>query len=280
MSSQAKPGTARAQRALWPVSSLVPPAIVRGESLSEAPKGLYVPPDALRVLLDGFAGPLDLLLHLVRRYDLDILDIDVALVVEQYLRYVEAMRRIEFSLVGDYLLMAATLVDLKSRMLLPKPPRVDEADEDGQDPKADLLARLCEYERFKRAALDLDALPRVDRDTWPAAAAIPPSERRRPPPRVALADLVAALNALLRPANLLFDYHIGTRRLSVRERMVSVLSSLRGDSAAAFESLLDPAEGKTGVVVTFLALLELMHESLLDVEQDGPLAAMRLRAAS
>ena len=270
---------ARAPRGARAASPLAPPAIVRGEPLTEAPRGLYVPPRALRVLLDGFAGPLDLLMHLVRRYDLDILDIDVALVTEQYLRYVEAMRRIELSLAGDYLLMAATLVDLKSRMLLPGPPVADADAADGEDPRAELLGRLREYERFRRAALGLDALARVGRDTWPAAAAAP-AFARRAPARATAADLAAALDGLLRPVNLLSDYHVGAPRLSVRERMASLLSSLRPGAPAEFESLLDPAEGKLGAVVTFLALLELLHEALLDVEQRAPLAPIRLRAAS
>ncbi len=272
------PHSAAARRHPQQTVPLTPPAIVRGESMAEAPRGLYIPPDALRILLEGFSGPLDLLLHLVRQYDLDVLDIDVSLVTGQYLKYIEAMQRLDISLVGDYLLMAATLVDLKARMLLPRPP-VDDDDESGQDPRAELVARLCDYERFKRAALEIDALPRVDRDTWPAAVGVAPGQSGRPPPAVAAADLADALGALFRQASTLGGYSVDAEQLSVRERMVSVLSMLRANRCARFESLIDPAEGKLGLVVTFLALLELVHEALLEVVQDDPLGPLHLRVA-
>jgi segregation and condensation protein A len=243
----------------------MPLAMVLGQPVLQIPQDLYIPPDALEVILEAFEGPLDLLLYLIRRQNLDILDIPVAEITRQYVQYIEVMREMRFELAAEYLVMAAILAEIKSRMLLPRPPS-DEGQED--DPRADLVRRLQEYERFKQAAEDLDGLPRMERDTAPVAAHLPERNIARTPPEVSLKEMLLALHDVLKRAELFTGHAIRRDALSVRQRMTEVLERLGDGSFHPFESLFDAREGKLGVVVTFLSVLELAKEQLLDIVQE------------
>ena len=249
----------------------MPFAIVMGKALTELPKDLYIPPQALEVFLEAFEGPLDLLLYLIRRQNLDILDVDVARITEQYMQYVELMDAMRFELAAEYLLMAAMLAEIKSRMLLPRATSVEEEEE---DPRAQLIRRLQEYERFKKAAEDLEALPRMERDTWVASAAPPPMDTQRPAPDVDMRELLTALAQVLKRAQMYESHHVQREALSTRQRMSEVLEQLRGRQFVPFVSLFAAREGKLGVVVTFLALMELLKEALVEIVQSedfGPI---------
>jgi segregation and condensation protein A len=247
--------------------------MVLGQPLLQIPQDLYIPPDALEIILDAFEGPLDLLLYLIRRQNLDILDIPVAEITRQYVDYIQAMHEMRFELAAEYLVMAAILAEIKSRMLLP---RSELAAEEEGDPRAELVRRLQEYERFKQAAEDLDALPRQDRDTSPAAAFVPDRAAVRLPPPVDLREMLLALHDVLKRAELYTQHAIKRDALSVRQRMGELLARLADGAFHRFESLFEPREGKLGVVVTFLGLLELAKEHLLDIVQEGPIAPARL----
>ena len=250
-------------------------ATVLGQPVLEIPKDLYIPPDALEVILDAFEGPLDLLLYLIRRQNLDILDIPVAEITRQYVDYINVMQELRFELAAEYLLMAAILAEIKSRMLLPRP--VTEEGEEG-DPRAELVRRLQEYERFKQAAEDLDALPRVDRDTTPVHADVPDRAAVRLPPPVELKEMLLALHDVLKRAELFSGHAIKREALSVRQRMGDVLTRLEDGKFHRFESMFTPEEGKLGVLVTFLAMLELAKEQLLDIVQEAPLAPIYIKS--
>ena len=260
-----------------PQQGEMPFAVVQGEALTELPKDLYIPPRALEVFLDAFEGPLDLLLYLIRRQNLDILDIDVAVITEQYMQYVELMDAMQFELAAEYLLMAAMLAEIKSRMLLP---RSNEVDDDEEDPRATLVRRLQEYERFKKAAEDMATLPRVERDTWVGSAEPPVMERTKPLPEVNLQDLVIAFSEVLKRADLYESHQIKRESLSTRERMADVLQALQEQEFCSFDSLFKVEEGRLGVVVTFLAILELIKESLVDIVQSDELAPIHIKARS
>lgn len=260
-----------------PQQGEMPFAVVLGEALTELPKDLYIPPRALEVFLEAFEGPLDLLLYLIRRQNLNILDIDVAVITEQYMQYVELMDAVQFELAAEYLLMAAMLAEIKSRMLLP---RSSEADEEEEDPRATLVRRLQEYERFKKAAEDMAELPRIDRDTWVGSAEPPVMERTKPLPDVNLQDLVIAFSEVLKRADLYESHQIKRESLSTRERMADVLQALQAEEFCSFESLFNVEEGRLGVVVTFLAILELIKESLVDIVQSGEYAPIHIKARS
>ena len=259
-----------------PQQGEMPFAVVQGEALTELPKDLYIPPRALEVFLEAFEGPLDLLLYLIRRQNLDILDIDVAVITEQYMQYVELMDAMQFELAAEYLLMAAMLAEIKSRMLLP---RSNEAD-DEEDPRATLVRRLQEYERFKKAAEDMATLPRVERDTWVGSAEPPVMERTKPLPEVNLQDLVIAFSEVLKRADLFESHQIKRESLSTRERMADVLQALQEQEFCSFDSLFKVEEGRLGVVVTFLAILELIKESFVDIVQSDEFAPIHIRARS
>ena len=255
-----------------------PVARVRGEPLETLPSDLYIPPDALEVFLEAFEGPLDLLLYLIRRQNLDILDIPIAEITRQYMEYVELMRELRLELAAEYLVMAATLAEIKSRMLLPRP-AVEEDEED--DPRAELIRRLQEYERFRQAAGELEALPRVGRDLFPVRVLAPEDERPPPAPEVDLTDLLAALREVLARAQLQAHHHIQREGLSVRERMTRVLDRVcEATDCVAFTSLFTLEEGRRGVVVTFLALLELLKLGLVELIQPGPFEPIQVRAAA
>jgi segregation and condensation protein A len=258
-----------------PQQQEMPLAMVLGQPVLQIPQDLYIPPDALEVILDAFEGPLDLLLYLIRRQNLDILDIPVAEITRQYVDYIQAMHERRFELAAEYLVMAAILAEIKSRMLLPRSELA--LDEEG-DPRAELVRRLQEYERFKQAAEDLDALPRQDRDTTPASAFVPDRAAVRLPPPVDLREMLLALHDVLRRAELYTQHAIRRDALSVRQRMGELLARLQDGAFHRFESLFEVAEGRLGVVVTFLSILELAKERLLDVVQEAPMAPIYVKS--
>ncbi|AZT83743.1 segregation/condensation protein A [Marinobacter sp. NP-4(2019)] len=253
----------------------VPLALVSGKPVVDLPRDLYIPPDALAVFLEAFEGPLDLLLYLIRRQNMDILDIDVSEITRQYMDYIGAVEAMRFELAAEYLVMAATLAEIKSRMLLP---RQESDDEEEVDPRAELIRRLQQYERFKKAAEDLDQLPRQERDTFAGSAALPRLPSSQPHPDVELSELLLALQGVLKRADLFTSHHVERERLSTRERMSAILSVLQDDRFVNFESLFTPEEGRLGVVVTFLATLELVKEQLIEVVQGEVLGPIHVRA--
>ncbi len=248
--------------------------MIQGRPLTELPQDLYIPPDALEVLLETFEGPLDLLLYLIKRQNLDILDIPIAAITRQYMDYITVMQALRLDLAAEYLLMSAWLAEIKSRLLLPRP-QSDEQPED--DPRAELVRRLQEYERFKQAAQDLDGLPRLERDLFVAGAEPPPRRQDRPPPQVSLAELLGALREVMQRAELFEHHHIHQEPLSVRERMGWILELLDVTRFTPFTRLFSPEEGRRGVVVSLLAVLELVRESLLELVQDRPFAPLYVR---
>jgi segregation and condensation protein A len=254
-----------------------PIAMVRGQPVTELPADLYIPPDALEVFLEAFEGPLDLLLYLIKRQNLDILDIPIAPITEQYLRYIDLMVVVKLELAAEYLVMAAVLAEIKSRMLLPKPAP---SEEESTDPRAELMRRLQEYERYKRAAEDLDALPRLERDLYLVTPDIADRQTLRRPPAVELDTLQGVFFEVLARAQLFSHHHVQREPLSVRERMVMVLDRVAGCEFMEFTQLFSRAEGRMGAVVTFLAILELMKESLIDIVQSEPLAPVYIKAAA
>ncbi|KQX99732.1 rifampin ADP-ribosyl transferase [Rhodanobacter sp. Root480] len=259
-----------------PQQQEMPLAIVRGEPMLQMPQDLYIPPDALEVILESFEGPLDLLLYLIRRQNLDILDIPVAEITRQYMSYIELMRDVmRLELAAEYLLMAAILAEIKSRLLLPRPPLEEGLEE---DPRAELVRRLQEYERFKRAAEDIEALPRVERDTVVVHAETGERNVIRLPPPLELTELLLALKDVMHRAELFGHHAIKREALSVRQRMGELLSRLDDNSFHRFESLFDPAEGRLGIVVTFLSMLELAKEMLVEIVQEAPLAPIYVKA--
>nr|WP_240734080.1 ScpA family protein [Dyella soli] len=254
----------------------MPLAIVRGEPMLQMPQDLYIPPDALEVILEAFEGPLDLLLYLIRRQNLDILDIPVAEITRQYMDYIEMMRDVmRLELAAEYLLMAAILGEIKSRLLLPRPPAEEGVEE---DPRAELVRRLQEYERFKRAAEDIDALPRMERDLAPAHAEVGERNVIKLPPPLDLKELLLALKDVLHRAELFGHHAIKREALSVRQRMGELLSRLDDHRFQRFETLFDVSEGRLGVVVTFLAMLELAKEMLVEIVQEESLGPIYVRA--
>lgn len=257
-----------------PVQHELPLAIVNGQPLTELPRDLYIPPEALEVFLDAFEGPLDLLLYLIRRQNLDVLDIPVAEITRQYMGYVELMKAVRLELAAEYLVMAAMLAEIKSRMLLP---RQEQLADDEEDPRAELIRRLQEYERFRNAAEQLDELPRVGRDIALASAAAPELEVRTLHPPVSMEELLLSLTEVLRRADMFESHQVSRETLSTRERMAEVLERLKGGQFVPFISLYNLEEGKLGVVVTFMAVLELIKEQLVDLVQSEPFAPIHVK---
>ena len=255
----------------------MPFAVVNGEPLTQLPRDLYIPPQALEVFLEAFEGPLDLLLYLIRRQNLDILDIPLAEITRQYMEYIELMEGMQFELAGEYMVMAATLAEIKSRMLLPRP----KADSDGveEDPRAELVRRLQEYERFKQAAESIDALPRLERDVWPTSAELKDRQVVRVLPQVTLQEMLLAFKDVVVRSEMFAHHHIQRERLSVRARMGDILTSLEQASFVEFVRLFRPTEGRMGVTVTFMAILELVREGLIDIVQAEPYAPLHVRAS-
>ncbi|MCB1878481.1 MAG: segregation/condensation protein A [Gammaproteobacteria bacterium] len=254
-----------------PEQAEMPFAVVQGVPWSTMPKDLYIPPDALEIFLDAFEGPLDLLLYLIKRQNLDILEIPVAQITTQYMEYVGLMKEMKLELAAEYLVMAAMLAEIKSRMLLP---RQQDDEEDEGDPRAELIRRLQEYERYKQAAEDIDALPRLGRDVFQARVVVPDRTSNRRPPDVELKEIFAALNEVMKRADMFSHHRVEGEALSVRERMSLVLGKIDADSFTEFTSLFPFEEGRAGVVVTFLAILELLKSSLIvlvQAETFGPI---------
>ncbi len=254
--------------------AVAPFAMVRGLPFLTLPVDLYIPPDALEIFLDAFEGPLDLLLYLIKRQNLDILDIPIAAITAQYIEYVDLMTELRLELAAEYLVMAAMLAEIKSRMLLP---RVQVAEEEGEDPRAELVRRLQEYERFKQAAQDLDALPRLERDVFAVRVEVPPGHVQRVPPDVDFRELLLAMREVMARADLFTRHRVERESLSLRERMSWVLERLSDGGFVVFTDLFDVTEGRQGVVVSFLALLELIKAATLELVQTEPFAPIHVR---
>jgi len=255
----------------------MPFAVVNGEPVTQLPRDLYIPPQALEVFLEAFEGPLDLLLYLIRRQNLEVLDIPIAEITRQYMQYIELMQDLQLELAGEYMVMAATLAEIKSRMLLPRArPEDDAADE---DPRAELVRRLQEYERFKQAAESLDELPRLERDVWHAQATLTDRKVVRLLPQITLQEMLAAFKDVVVRAELFAHHRIERERLSVRARMTDILAALDQASFVEFARLFRPQEGRMGVTVTFVAILELVREGLIEVVQTEPFTPLHVRAA-
>jgi segregation and condensation protein A len=250
-------------------------AWVNGNAVTKLPQDLYIPPEALEVFLDTFEGPLDLLLYLIKKQNIDILNIPIAEITRQYMDYVEIMKELHLELAAEYLVMAAMLAEIKSRMLLPRP--VEEEDE--EDPRAELVRRLQEYERFKKAAQDLDEMPQVGREIFPTEPVFTDREITQSPPDVDLKEVLYALHDVMKRAELFTHHQIQREQLSVRERMAQVLSVIRPDRFTEFTTLFNVEEGKAGVVVTFLAVLELIKGSLIELVQSEAYGPIHVKAA-
>jgi segregation and condensation protein A len=252
----------------------MPFAIVQGQPFTQLPQDLYIPPDALEVILDAFEGPLDLLLYLIRRQNLDILDIPIAEITRQYISYIDLLKELQFELAAEYLVMAAILAEIKSRLLLPRP-KTEEGEE--EDPRAELVRRLQEYERFKQAAEDMDELPREERDFVVLEAMVEDCAVVRVPPEIDLQEMLRALRDVLSRAELFTHHHVQSETLSVRERMSRIIDRLRDESYIEFPNLFSVEEGRMGVVVTFLALMELLREKLVDLLQHKPFGQIYIK---
>ena len=257
-----------------PQQGEMPFAIVEGEPVTEIPRDLYIPPQALEVFLEAFEGPLDLLLYLIRRQNLNVLDIPIADITRQYMEYIQLMQDLDLELAGEYLLMAAMLAEIKSRMLLP---RSTEAGQEEEDPRAELVRRLQEYERYKRAAEDIDRLPRMERDVHPAIAELTHRQVVRLLPEVALQEMLVAFKDVVQRAEMFAHLHVQRETLSVRQRMSEVLMILEGVGLVEFIRLFRPEEGRMGVSVTFAALLELLREQLVEIVQAQPYQPLHVR---
>lgn len=249
----------------------LPLGFLNGEAILDLPKDLYIPPDALEIFLDAFEGPLDLLLYLIRRQNVDILDLPIAEITRQYMAYVDVLKGLRLELAADYLVMAAMLAEIKSRMLLPRPAELQGEEE---DPRAELVRRLQEYERFKRAAESMEAMPRLHRDHYPVSVELPQLHVDRPLPQVDLREMLLALKDVLLRSDNFASHHIRRETLSVRERMSRILARVSADQFTEFTTLFDATEGRLGVVVTFLAVLELIKEHVIELVQSemyGPI---------
>jgi segregation and condensation protein A len=254
----------------------MPFAVVEGEPVTELPQDLYIPPFALKVFLEAFEGPLDLLLYLIKRQNLNILDIPVTEITQQYIDYINLMEEIKLELAGEYLLMAAMLAEIKSRMLLPRP----EVEEDEEDPRAELVRRLQEYERFKMAAEDLDAIPRLERDIVIANVEAPEKSVVIKLPDVTLKELLIAFHDVLKRVEMNSELHFEKETLSVKQRMLEIINRIQVKKFIDFVDLFSINEGRLGIAVTFLAILELLKEATIEVVQNEEFAPMHIRVSS
>ena len=259
-----------------PQQGEMPFAMVEGEPVTEMPRDLYIPPQALEVFLEAFEGPLDLLLYLIRRQNIDVLDIPIADITRQYMEYIELMQELDLELAGEYLLMAAMLAEIKSRMLLP---RSSDLGQEEDDPRAELVRRLQEYERYKRAAEDIDRLPRLERDVHQAVVELTHRQVVRLLPEVALQEMLVAFKDVVQRATMFASLHVQRETLSVRQRMSDVLAMLDGTGLVEFVRLFRAEEGRMGVTVTFAALLELLREQLIEIVQAEPYRPLHVRRA-
>ena len=254
-----------------------PLAMVNGQAFNNMPKDLYIPPDAMEVFLEAFEGPLDLLLYLIKKQNLNILDIPIADVTKQYMGYVELMREVSLELAAEYLVMAALLAEIKSRMLLPRPESMEGTEE---DPRAELIRRLQEYERIKQAAEDIDRLPRHGRDTFAVTTNSDDLVFEKQQPTISLQELLMAFSDVLKRVQHHASHSVQREPLSVRERMTRILSALQNKEFVSFYSAFTLEEGRLGVVVTFLAMLELLKDHLIEFVQTGPFAPIHLKTKS
>lgn len=253
-------------------------AVVAGKDVTEVPKDLYIPPDALHIFLETFQGPLDLLLYLIKRQNLDILNIPIAKITDQYMEYVMLMKDLQLELAAEYLVMAAMLAEIKSKLLLPRPPR-DEAGEE-IDPRAELIRRLQDYERFKQAAEDIDELPRYERDLFAVKAKLPEIKQAVVIPSVSLDDMLNAFKVVLKRARLTASHYIAREPLSIRERMSTILERINQCEFIEFSALFTIEEGRSGVVVTFIGILELLRQSMIDIVQGEDSTVIHIKAVS
>lgn len=253
----------------------MPFALVHGEAFTQLPLDLYIPPDALEVILEQFEGPLDLLLYLIRKQNLDILEINVAEITEQYMLYVDLMQTVHLELAGEYLVMAAMLAEIKSRILLPRPAELAEEEE---DPRAELIRRLQDYERFKQAAEDIDELPRMGRDTFEIEIKPPEYSAEKHHPDVDFKELMLAFSDVLHRANMFTEHEVHKEKLSTRERMSDILGRLQTGDFIPFTRLFTVEEGRSGVVTTFLATLELIKEQLIEIVQNETFGPIHVKA--
>ena len=260
-----------------PAQGEMPFAVVDGEPVTTLPQDLYIPPYALQVFLEAFEGPLDLLLYLIRRQNIDVLDIPIAEITRQYVQYIDVMKELQLELAGEYLLMAAMLAEVKSRMLLPRP---EKEEDDEADPRAELVRRLQEYERYKKAAEDISDLPRMERDVFVATADAPERKITTKMPDVTMKELLLAFHDVLQRAEMFTSLHMQREPLSVRQRMSEILTRLKANDFTGFSNLFDPEEGRMGVAVTFIAILELLRGSVIEVVQSEQYAPLHIRAAS
>jgi segregation and condensation protein A len=270
-----RPNSPEQTDGLPPEQAQLPLAIVGGEAYTEVPKDLYIPPDALEIFLESFEGPLDLLLYLIKRQNIDILNINVADITDQYMSYVDIMQASQFELAAEYLVMAAMLAEIKSRMILPRQVK-EEAEED--DPRMQLIRRLQEYERYKKAAEDLDELPRMDRDIQLASASPPEIDRVTPDPEVKLDEILMCLSRVLNRAEMFEHHHIQFETLSTREKMSEILERISEHKFMPLVALLIKNEGRLGVVVTFLAVMELLKDSLVEIVQSDPFGPIHIKS--
>lgn len=253
----------------------MPFALVEGKPFTVMPTDLYIPPDALEVILEAFEGPLDLLLYLIRRQNLDILNIPIYDITKQYVEYIELMHQLNFELAAEYLVMAAMLAEIKSRMLLPKPPHEDDEE---ADPRAELIRRLQEYERFKQAAEDIDGLPRVDRDFFVAKVYLEKQVESVETIEIGIKELLMAFKEVMARADLKVSHEIEREVLSVRDRMSLVLDLLLREKTISFRSLFTREEGRQGALVSFLAVLELLKAQSLELVQNSPFGEIYIQA--
>lgn len=256
------------------LATVTPIATVKGQAVIDLPKDLYIPPDAMKVFLEAFEGPLDFLLYLIRKQNLDILDIPIAAVTKQYMEYIDLMQNMTLELAAEYLVMAAILAEIKSRMLLPKVTNPESGEE--EDPRAELVRRLQEYERYKQAAEDLDKFHRLERDFFVAEVDGSQISVEKPLPQVSMKDLMTAFLDVMKRAELNKKHEVRIDALSVREKMTHILSSVQSTEHATFTSLFDLKEGRLGVVVTFLAMLELLKQCMIEFVQAAPFAPIYL----
>ncbi|MCH8241864.1 MAG: segregation/condensation protein A [Planctomycetes bacterium] len=260
-----------------PAQGEMPFAVVAGEPITTLPQDLYIPPYALQVFLEAFEGPLDLLLYLIRRQNIDILDIPVAEITKQYVQYIEMMSDMQLDLAGEYLVMAAMLAEIKSRMLLPRPETEEEEEE---DPRAELVRRLQEYERFKQAAQDISDLPRLERDVFVAVVDAPDRKVVTKLPDVTMKEILLAFHDVLKRAEMYSNLKLTREPLSTRQRMSEILTRIKAGQFTLFADLFDAEEGRMGVAVTFIAILELLKEAVIEVVQSEEFAPLHVRAAS
>lgn len=260
-----------------PAQGEMPFAVVDGEPVTQLPQDLYIPPYALQVFLEAFEGPLDLLLYLIRRQNIDVLNIPILEITKQYVEYIEMMTELQLDLAGEYLLMAAMLAEIKSRMLLPRP---EKEEEEENDPRAELVRRLQEYERFKKAAEDLSDLPRLERDVLLANVDTPERKVSTKLPDVTLKELLLSFHDVLKRAQMFTNLHLQKEPLSVRQRMSEILARIQTNSFSSFSDLFDAEEGRLGVAVTFIAILELLRQATIEVVQAEAFAPLHVRVSS